>query len=196
MAISASPYQFRDPSTIPPMPWLFGSELQRGLLSVNIAPPGTGKTTYDVGCGLSMVTNKPLMGKSVFEGPLRVWLINLEDGREHLQRQIQAACKHWGLQEGDLGGRLFLDSALDGLDLKLATQTAAGGVIINRALVDAWIEEVKLAALMLSWSTRWSVHIWSTKTIMARSIWSPNSASRGWRTKRGAGSASLIIPGS
>lgn len=94
-----------------------------------------------------MVTGRNLLGQEVPGGPKRVWLWNLEDDREELSRIIQAACKHWNIEAADLDGRLFVDSALDGAILKLATSTAAAGLVINRPLVDALTEEMKARAI-------------------------------------------------
>ena len=90
-----------------------------------------------------MVTGRNLLGQEVPDGPKRVWLWNLEDDREELSRIIQAACKHWDIGPRDLDGRLFVDSALDGAILKLATSTPVAGLVINRPLVTALTDEMK-----------------------------------------------------
>ena len=89
-----------------------------------------------------MVTGRDLLGHVVPSGPKRVWLWNLEDDRDELSRMIQAACKHWKITEADIGGRLFVDSALDGAILKLAHSTVSEGLKINRPLVEALTAEM------------------------------------------------------
>ena len=140
--ISATPYQWRDPSKIARRPWIYGRHLMRGQAGGKFSPGGVGKTTHEVATALCLVTGRDFLGHQVWGGPQRVWLWNLEDSGEELARIIQATCKHWGITEADIGGRLFVDSALDGAMLKLATQTSHEGVKINEPLVDALVEEL------------------------------------------------------
>lgn len=143
VAVVATPYIWRDPTTIKPREWVYGRSIQRGHLRAVVAQGAAGKTILSVGEALAMVTGRNLLGQEVPGGPKRVWLWNLEDDAEELSRIIQAACKHWGITAADIGGRLFVDSALDGAILKLATSTAAEGFTINRPLVDALTDEMK-----------------------------------------------------
>jgi hypothetical protein len=141
--VVATPYQWLDPATIPPRRWVYGRSIQRGHLRAVVAQGAAGKTILSVGEALAMVTGRNLLGQEVPGGPKRVWLWNLEDDREELSRIIQAACKHWSISAADLDGRLFVDSALDGAILKLATSTGSAGLVINRPLVAALTDEMK-----------------------------------------------------
>lgn len=143
VTVVATPYIWRDPTTIKPREWVYGRSIQRGHLRAVVAQGAAGKTILSVGEALAMVTGRNLLGQEVPGGPKRVWLWNLEDDAEELSRIIQAACKHWGITSADIGGRLFVDSALDGAILKLATSTGAEGFTINRPLVDALTDEMK-----------------------------------------------------
>ena len=89
-----------------------------------------------------MATRRNLLGQEVPGGPKRVWLWNLEDDGEELARIIQAACKHWSIGPEHIRDHLFVDSALEGAVLKLATSTSAAGLTINRPLVEALTEEI------------------------------------------------------
>ncbi len=140
--VVATPYEWCDPRTIKPREWVYGRSIQRGHLRAVVAQGAAGKTILSVGEALAMVTGRNLLGQDVPGGPKRVWLWNLEDDREELSRIIQAACKHWGITAADIGGRLFVDSALDGAILKLATSTAAEGLVINRPLVGSLTDEL------------------------------------------------------
>ncbi|WP_203309626.1 AAA family ATPase [Sphingomonas beigongshangi] len=140
--VHATQYVFRDPETIKPREWVYGRAIQRGHVRAILAPGAAGKTILSVGEALAMVTGRNLLGQEVPGGPKRVWLWNLEDDAEELARIIQAACKHWSISAVDIGGRLFVDSALDGAILKLATSTAAEGFMINRPLVAALTDEM------------------------------------------------------
>lgn len=92
---------------------------------------------------MSLVTGRPLLGKRVFGGPKRAWIWNLEDDADELARIIQAACKHWDISELDIGGRLFVDTALDGQVLKFATSGTSEGLTFNRPLIQDLIEELR-----------------------------------------------------
>jgi len=143
VAVAATPYEWCDPAMIPPREWVYGRSIQRGHLRAVVAQGGAGKTILSVGEALAMATGRNLLGQTVPDGPKRVWLWNLEDDREELSRIIQAACKHWHIGPDDFRGNLFVDSALDGAILKLATSTNAEGLVINRPLVEALTEEMK-----------------------------------------------------
>jgi hypothetical protein len=140
--LQASPYQWRDPASIPVRDWLYGRQILRGHVHATIAPGAGGKTTLKVGTALSLATGRDLLGKTVWGGPKRVWLWNLEDSAEEMARSIQGACKHWGISKADLEGRLFLDTALDGARFCIATSTSSHGLIINRPLVEDLTREL------------------------------------------------------
>lgn len=129
--IKATPYVCRDPSAIPQRPWVYGRQLLRGSLSVVVAPGAVGKTALMAGTALALATGRPLLDKTVWGGPKRVWLWNLEDSGDELSRLIEAARLHWGITADDVGGRLFVDSALDGAGLCIATEDGAGFRILE-----------------------------------------------------------------
>lgn len=139
--IKATAYACRDPRAIPPRPWVYGRQLLRGSLSVLVAPGAVGKTALTVGMGLAMTTGRPLLDVTVWDGPKRVWLWNLEDSGDELSRLIEAARLHWNISEGEIGGRLFVDSALDGAGLCIATEDNAGFRILE-PVVDELVAEL------------------------------------------------------
>ncbi len=141
--VRATPYQCRDPRSIPLRPWIYGRQFLRGSLSVIVAPGAVGKTSLLVGHALAMVTGRSLLEKTVWDGPKRVWLWNLEDSQDELSRLIEAARLHWKISEEEIGGRLYVDSALDGAGLCLATEDNTGFRIMEpvvNALVDELLE--------------------------------------------------------
>ncbi len=93
------------------------------------------------GVALSLASGRPLLGRSVWGGPKRVWLWNLEDSRAELARGIQAAALWWNLKREDLGPRLYVDSGLDGAELKVAL-SGPDGCEIAMPLVEALIAEL------------------------------------------------------
>ncbi|RDE06235.1 AAA family ATPase [Sphingomonas aracearum] len=142
VVVTATPYVWRDPASIKPREWVYGRSIQRGHVRAILAPGAAGKTILSVGEALAMATGRPLLGQAVPGGPKRVWLWNLEDDAEELARIIQAACKHWSIGPEDIRDRLFVDSALEGAGLKLASSSAASGFNINRPVVEALTEEM------------------------------------------------------
>ena len=140
--IVATPYAWRDPATIKPREWVYGRSIQRGHVRAILAPGAAGKTILSVGEALAMATGRNLLGQEVPGGPKRVWLWNLEDDGEELARIIQAACKHWSIGPEHIRDHLFVDSALEGAILKLATSTVSTGLVINRPLVAALTDEM------------------------------------------------------
>jgi len=137
--ISASPYRWCAPESIPRRPWLYGRQLLRGSAFMIVAPGATGKSSLIAGMAMALCTGRPLLGQQIWEGPQRVWLWNLEDPIDELTRSIQAAAIHWNIAEGDVGDRLFVDSGMEGAVLKLARSTRDGAQIdseVSRAIVD------------------------------------------------------------
>jgi hypothetical protein len=140
--LKATPYVCVDPQTIPLRPWVYGRQLLRGSLSLVVAPGATGKTALLAGIALALTTGRALLDKQVWDGPKRVWLWNLEDSSEELSRLIEAARLHWNISADDIGGRLFVDSALSGADLKMAVEDREGFKII-RPVIEALVAELR-----------------------------------------------------
>lgn len=124
--ITATPYQWRDPETIPLRPWVLGRWLLRRTVAAVVAPGGVGKTTFLASAALSLITGRELLGKTVWDGPQKVWIWNLEDGLEDMERSIQAAAMHHGLRREDVEGQLFVDCAMEGAGLCTAIDGADG----------------------------------------------------------------------
>lgn len=141
LAIKASPFVWRDPATIPPRKWLYGTHLIRKFLSLDIAPGGLGKSSVKIVEALAMAANVELLGKPVHEGPHRVWLYNLEDPGEETERRIHAAMINFRIGPDDIGDRLFVDSGRD-QPLCIAEETD-GGARIVRPVSDAMIAELQ-----------------------------------------------------
>ncbi|RWD70199.1 AAA family ATPase [Mesorhizobium sp.] len=108
--ISAMPFVWRDPASIPPRQWLFGKHYIRGYATGTVAPGGTGKTAMTIVEALSMATGRDLIGGHPNPVGLKVWLWNLEDPSEEIERRIAAAVQHHGIDPATLDGRLFVNS--------------------------------------------------------------------------------------
>lgn len=139
--IEAVLYQCRDARKIPLRPWIYGRQLLRGSLAIVVATGAVGKTSLLIGTALALVTGRPLLQKSVWGGPKRVWLWNLEESADELSRLIEAARLHWLISEDEIGARLFVNSALEGDQLCIAVEDHAGFRILE-PVVEALVKEL------------------------------------------------------
>lgn len=125
--ITATPFKWRDPSSIPERPWVLGHWLLRQTVTCLVAPGGAGKSTFISAMALSLAAGEDkLLNQRIWQGAQRVWVWNLEDDIEELSRSIQAAAKHHSITNDMLDGRLFVDSGLDGATLCTAVETKEG----------------------------------------------------------------------
>jgi hypothetical protein len=106
------PFRLRDPATIPPRQWLYGRHYIRKFVSCTVGGGGVGKTSLDMVEAVAMASGRPLLGIEVAH-PLKVWVFNLEDPLEEMERRLAAICLHYGITESELGGRLFYHSGRD-----------------------------------------------------------------------------------
>lgn len=138
--IQATPFVWRDPSTIPRRRWLYGRHYIRRYPTATVAPGGLGKTSLALVEILAMVTGRPLLGTPVPER-LRCWYWNGEDPLEEVERRVMAACLHYGIRPEEIGDRLFLDSGRD--TPIVVAQKLGDGVTVMRPVVDALIAEIR-----------------------------------------------------
>jgi hypothetical protein len=143
--LAALPFVYRDPATIKRREWLYGFELRRRQVSAIIAPGAAGKTTFQVGRAICMATGKSFFGHRSWEGPLNVWLWNLEDEQEEVEKIVHAFLKLWNIHPDDLDGRLFLNGAdsAGASSFKIAVESDFGGFKIQRPVVEALTEELR-----------------------------------------------------
>ena len=135
-----TPFQWIEPALIPPRPWLYGRHLLRQQVSVTVAPGGLGKSSNSIVEALAMASGRPITGEWV-KGPLRVWVYNLEDPSDELQRRVTAAMIHHRITPEAVGGRLFIDS---GRDRPLcAAKQISSGTVINVPELDAMSAMIK-----------------------------------------------------
>lgn len=140
--IKATPYVWREPKTLPSRQWIYGHWFLRGTLACIVAPGGAGKSTMLAGIALSLAGGKPLLGKAVHQGPVRVWLWNLEDDMDELSRSIQAAALHHDIDPSDLDGRLFVDSGMEGATLCTAKESG-NAIELNEEVFEALTAEIQ-----------------------------------------------------
>jgi hypothetical protein len=139
-ALTATPFEWRDEADIPRRQWLYGRHLIRKFLSVDVAAGGVGKSSLKIGEALALASGRDIYDQTLHEGPLKVWLYNLEDPLEETERRIHATARRFEFKPGDMGGNLYVDSGRDQRCV-IAEETANGARII-RPIVDAIIAEL------------------------------------------------------
>lgn len=138
--VTPTPYEWIELEDIPPRPWIYGQDYCRGIMTLTIAPGGLGKSTLCLTEAIAMAAGRNLVAPSMAVEPMKAWYFNLEDPAKELQRKIAAACRHHKLTEGDLAGRLFINS---GLDTPLVTATEADAGIIVEPVFESIAKAVK-----------------------------------------------------
>jgi hypothetical protein len=99
----ATEFVWRDPSSIPPCPWVYGRHLIRKQISVTVAPGAVGKSSLSICEALSMASGRRLLGDWTADH-LKVWLFNLEDPRDEMDRRLVAAMQHHGVRPEEIEG--------------------------------------------------------------------------------------------
>jgi hypothetical protein len=116
--IRPTPYQWRDPATIPRRPWLYGYLYIRGFVTATVAPGGIGKTSLSLIESIALATGRNLLGVEPRER-VNSWFWNGEDPRDEMERRIAVICQHFGISRRELEGHFFLDSGHD-LPIRIA----------------------------------------------------------------------------
>ena len=138
--ITATPFVWRDPLSIPPRPWVYGRHMIRKQVSVTVAPGGVGKSSLTLVEALAMVTGRQLLGEWVTATPVRAWVYNLEDPRDEMDRRVIAAMMHHRIAADDVADRLFIDT---GRERALCTAVEVqGSVTIVKPEMDALAAEI------------------------------------------------------
>lgn len=126
-------YDFFDAASLEPRQWIYGRHYLRRFVSVLASPGGIGKTSLQIVEALAIATGKPLLGERV-EQQCNVWLVNLEDPIDEMQRRILAAMQHYGITPDEVRGKFFMDAGRE-FSLKFAKQDK-NGFHANTALVE------------------------------------------------------------
>jgi hypothetical protein len=131
--IEATPFEYVDPSSIPPREWVYGNHYIRRFLSTTVAPGGIGKSSLAIVELLAIATGRPLLGREPDES-CPVWYWNGEDPMDELNRRIMAACLHHKIRAEELRGRFFVNSGRT-TPIVIAEKTR-DGVTIHRPVID------------------------------------------------------------
>jgi hypothetical protein len=138
--VSATAFAWRPTSEIPKRQWLYGKHLLRKFVSLDVAAGGVGKSSLKIGEALAMATGRDFYDKGLPEGPLTVWMWNLEDPHEEIERRLHATAQRFNVTADEVGNRLYVDSGRD-QPLVMATE-GPDGAMIARPVVDALIAEM------------------------------------------------------
>jgi RecA-family ATPase len=137
--VTARPFIWRDPKTIPPRQWLYGNHYVRKYVSGTTAPPGIGKTSLDLAEAIAMVAGRPLLSVPVPKR-LRVWYWNLEDPFDEIERRVAAVLLNFKIGQAEIEGQLFVNSGRD--DPLIIAERQREGFTIHAPLVDAITAEI------------------------------------------------------
>ena len=140
VALKATPFVIRSTDAIPRRQWLYGRHYVRGFVSATVAPSGLGKTSLSFAEAASMASGQALLGGPA-PPPCRVWIINLEDPADELERRMAAILKHYRLDQDDIEDRLFIDSGRV-MPIRLASKVR-DTVVVAEPLVVALIREIR-----------------------------------------------------
>ena len=133
-------FRWIEPEQIPARRWIYGRSLLRGFVSVLASAGGVGKTSLYVAEALAIASGRRLLGEEVHERGA-VWMLNLEDPLDEMQRRIAAAARHHGIARDEIEGRLLLDAGRD-VPLLIASE-GRDGVVVHRPVVEAVVEVIR-----------------------------------------------------
>ncbi len=146
----AKRFEWKEPATFPRRRWIYGHHLIRKFFSCTFAPGGVGKTNLVLAEAISLAIGRSLLGGKLHEGPLRVWVLNLEDPLEELERRVITICLHYAVDPALACANLFLNSGRD-TEVVIATTTREGTVIATPVVeaLKATLKENKIDVVIL-----------------------------------------------
>ena len=133
LAYPPSAFRWPDPKTIPPRQFLYGKHLIRGFVSLTVSPGGMGKSSLAMSDSMAMISGRNLIGVEPSVS-LNVWMVNLEDPLEEMERRAAATALFHGLRQDQCRGILYLDSGRD-RELVIADHTAKDGTVVRASSV-------------------------------------------------------------
>ena len=138
-----------DVETIPPRRWLIKDHYPLGFYTVLLSPGGVGKSTISLLHAMALISGRPLTGHEVIT-PGNVWLYNIEDPKEEIERRIAAMALYHGIDLKTTPYQIRYDSGRD-RPLTIVKQTR-NGIETNwadiQAITDVIIrEKYKLVVL-------------------------------------------------
>lgn len=130
-ALAPRPLNLGNIMQLAPRDWVYGRHLIRKFISVTVAAGGTGKTALTLAEAMAMATGRPLLGQETKK--LRVWVWNLEDPLEELERRFAAICQLYQVAPEEYEGSLFVNSGRD--SSLVFAETQRGEAVLTPAVV-------------------------------------------------------------
>jgi hypothetical protein len=95
-------------SNIPPREWLYGIDLVRGKVTVVASPGGVGKSSLVLGMIMALVTEKALLGETIWDTNHTAMYLNGEDDQQEMRRRLAAFCYKHNITEQEYRGKLLM----------------------------------------------------------------------------------------
>jgi hypothetical protein len=112
LPLEITPASLRDPRAIPPRPWLYGTILLRGFITVTVAPGGVGKSQLAMAIALAISSGRKFLGHHIHH-QVNSWILNLEDPLDEMDRRLAALMIYHNIGAEEVQGRLFMNSGRD-----------------------------------------------------------------------------------
>jgi AAA domain len=135
-----------DAAMLPRRRWLLGRSLLRGHLTVEVAPPGAGKSTLAIEQAVAVATGQEITGQIVHE-TAKVWVWNNEDDGDELRRRLAAVLQHWSIPIEKIRGRIALNSGSD--RALMVARAGKDGSVLRTPDVDGLVERIRADAIGL-----------------------------------------------
>lgn len=130
------------PEDIPPRPWLLGTYILRGAVTVVSAAGGTGKSVLLLTWAAAMASGKQLVGPAPHKR-MKVAVWSGEDNAGEMQRRMTAVIERHGV---DPSGYLFIETSKE-RNMTLVTEGERGALKVHHERVDLAIQHLKDAGV-------------------------------------------------
>lgn len=119
---------------IPPRPWLIPGMLMHGAFTALLAPPGVGKSLFELALAAAIALGDPGLLGYATKRPTNVLLVNNEDDVAEQQLRLAALCREHGIERSKLQGRLHTYTAAPNSFL-MATVGDKGNLVRTKGYV-------------------------------------------------------------
>jgi hypothetical protein len=139
----ATPFDVNiDFTKIPPRDWIVDKFLCRRYVTGLVSPGGAGKTQLACQMCVGLPTARQDVIGQTMKAKANVWFWCQEDDKNELNRRIGAAVQHFGVDQRELGGKLWVDSGVE-KPLKVAVRNIQKGSIEESEYIQPIIECIK-----------------------------------------------------
>lgn len=143
-----------EPDVFPCIPWDYSEKAEwikprvamfpphhiERLVSMTVSTGGVGKTSLSLVEAISAVTGRNLLGFKP-KHKRKVWVINLEDPREDIDRKIHAILLYFKIPWEEVKDGLFVGIGREH-ELKVAKKNSKFGISMNEELIGTMIEHI------------------------------------------------------